>query len=49
MDLDDAEFREMTRALNQALAPFLRRGSREGRTQRLLATVLIPVDEQAEE
>jgi hypothetical protein len=49
MELDDDELREMTMDVNRALAPYLRRGRREGRTPRLLATVLMPAGETPED
>lgn len=49
LDLDDEEFTELTRAMNRALAPFIRRERREGRTRRLLATIMMPVDGEPED
>jgi len=45
LDLSDEEVQEMAVALNAALARFLRQSPRAGRRRRVLATVLLPLDE----
>jgi DNA-binding transcriptional ArsR family regulator len=47
LQLADGEVAEMSLALNTALAPFVARPPGPGRTPRLLATVLVPVDAPA--
>ena len=45
LDLSDEEVQQMAVALNAALARFLRQSPRAGRRRRVLATVLLPLDE----
>jgi hypothetical protein len=45
LDLSDEEVEEMAVAMNAAIARFLQRGPRAGRRRRVLATVLLPLDE----
>ena len=44
LNLDDAEFAEFARGFAELVGPLLANGPRDGRTPRLLATVLMPVD-----
>ena len=45
LDLTDDEVQEMAVAVNAAVARFMRRGPDAGRRRRVLATVLLPLDE----
>jgi hypothetical protein len=45
IDLSDEEVQELAVAVNAAVARFLERGTRSGRRRRILATVLLPLDE----
>jgi hypothetical protein len=45
LNLSDEEVEELAAAVNMALARFLQRGPRPGRRRRLLATVMLPLDE----